>query len=124
MYQQPKPLLLGRQDPRESLRNLKRKCRRGRVFYSRLQRDAVQSRQEASMKLRVILGMLAILLTLAPASLRSQENRDVQVWLTSADKSSLFQQQKSLRVSGESEETRSQPVIRARDPAFALCLLQ
>jgi len=67
------------------------------------------------MKLRVILGMLAILLTLAPASLRSQENRDVQVWLTSADKSALFQQQKTLRFSGDTPGASKEPSIEIDD---------
>lgn len=46
------------------------------------------------MKSRFIICLLLCVLALAPASLRSHKNGDVQLWLTNADKSTLFEQQK------------------------------
>jgi glucosylceramidase len=67
------------------------------------------------MKWRIILGVFAVSLALAPASLRSQKNDEVQLWLTNADKSALFQQQKPLRFSGGKPGTTAEPSIEIDD---------
>jgi len=46
------------------------------------------------MNSRSIIRLLICVLALAPASLHSRKTSDVQLWLTNADKSSLFEQQK------------------------------
>jgi glucosylceramidase len=46
------------------------------------------------MKSGIVICLLAFALALSPASLRSQKNGEVQLWLTNADKSALFEQQK------------------------------
>jgi glucosylceramidase len=48
------------------------------------------------MSLRRIGCFLVFFLALAPASLRAQKTADVQFWLTNADKSALFEQQKAF----------------------------
>lgn len=61
------------------------------------------------MKLRVILGVFAVSLALAPAPLRSQKKGDVQLWLTNPDKSALFDRQSPFLHFGET--TVPQPAI-------------
>ena len=48
------------------------------------------------MKLGIIVGLLVCLSGNAPASLRGQEGGDVQLWLTNADKSALFEEQRAV----------------------------
>jgi glucosylceramidase len=67
------------------------------------------------MKVRVILGVFAVSLALAPAPSRPQKNGGVQLWLTNADKSALFQQQKTLRFSGGKASTSAEPAIEIDD---------
>jgi len=65
------------------------------------------------MKSGIVVCLLACGLAVAPASLTSQKNGDVQLWLTNADKSSLFQLQKpSLRFS---KPTGEEPTIEIDD---------
>jgi glucosylceramidase len=47
------------------------------------------------MKRGAVLFLLLCALAVAPASLLSKKNAEIQVWLTNADKSALFEQQKS-----------------------------
>ncbi len=46
------------------------------------------------MKLAIVICLLVCGLALAPASLQSQKNGEIQLWLTNADKSALFELQK------------------------------
>jgi glucosylceramidase len=58
------------------------------------------------MKPEIVICLLVCGLALAPASLRSQTSGEVQLWLTNADKSALFEQQKpSLQFSKSTGET-------------------
>lgn len=58
------------------------------------------------MKPGIVICLLVCGLALAPASLRSQTSGEVQLWLTNADKSALFEQQKpSLQFSKSTGET-------------------
>jgi glucosylceramidase len=65
------------------------------------------------MNSRIVICLLACVLAVAPASLMSQKNGEVQLWLTNADKSSLFEQQKpSLQFS---KSTGGVPTIEIDD---------
>jgi glucosylceramidase len=65
------------------------------------------------MNSRIVICLLACGLALAPASLRSQKSGEVQLWLTNADKSALFEQQKpSLQFS---KSTGEAPIIEIDD---------
>lgn len=58
------------------------------------------------MKPGIVICLLVCGLALAPASLRSQTSGEVQLWLTNADKSALFEQQKpSLQFSKSTSDT-------------------
>jgi glucosylceramidase len=71
-------------------------------------RDAVpDSLRRSGMKSGLVICLLMCGLAAAPALLRAQKSGDIQVWLTNADKSALFEQQKpSLQFSrSKGEET-------------------
>jgi glucosylceramidase len=65
------------------------------------------------MNSRIVICLLACGLALAPASLRSQKSGEVQLWLTNADKSALFEQQKSSLQFSKS--TGEAPIIEIDD---------
>ena len=65
------------------------------------------------MKTRIVICLLACGLAVAPAPLQSQKSGEIQLWLTNADKSALFEQQKpSLQFS---KSTDVAPTIEVDD---------
>ena len=69
------------------------------------------------MKLGIIFGLLFCLSGNAPGSLRGQERGDVQLWLTNADKSALFELQKPyLDLSkAKGQKSANEPTIEIND---------
>ena len=67
--------------------------------------------------LRFIRCLLICGLAVAPASLRSQERGDVQIWLTNADKSALFELQRPFPrfTKGASHGSAQEPTIEIND---------
>ena len=61
-----------------------------------LHRDISGRDHGGGMKLGIIVGLLVCLWGNASASLRGQEGGGVQLWLTNADKSALFEEQRSV----------------------------
>src|SRR5271154_6582302 len=66
-----------------------------------LSRDSLR---RSGMKSGVVICLLVCVLALSPASLRSQKSGEVQLWLTNADKSALFEQQKPSLQFGKSTD--------------------
>ena len=58
--------------------------------------SATEAAGVGAMKSRLVRGFWVLVLTIAPAPLQAQQRGDVQLWLTNADKSAVFEEQQPL----------------------------